>query len=111
MDAAELDYEFVFANDGSRDQTLAALIALSAGYLRIRVVDLSRNFGKEAALMAGIDHIKGNVVVPIDVDSQDPPDLIPRFVEKWRQGYDVVYGVRSRRDDDSPAKRTTAGGF
>jgi glycosyltransferase involved in cell wall biosynthesis len=111
MEAAGLNYEYVFVNDGSSDQTLPALIALSAENSRIRVVDLSRNFGKEAALTAGIDHIRGNVMVPMDVDLQDPPELVPQFVEKWREGFDVVYGVRTRRDEDSPAKRATAGGF
>jgi len=111
MDAAGLAYEYVFVDDGSRDQTLPALIALSADNPRIRIVGLSRNFGKEAALTAGIDHMVGNVLVPIDVDLQDPPELIPRFVERWREGYDVVYGLRGRRDEDSPAKRITAGGF
>jgi len=111
LDTAGLEYEYVFVNDGSSDGTLPALITLSAGNERIRVVDLSRNFGKEAALTAGIDHIRGNVLVPMDVDLQDPPELIPQFVEKWRDGYDVVYGVRTRREEDSAAKRATAGGF
>jgi glycosyltransferase involved in cell wall biosynthesis len=111
MEAAGLNYEYVFVNDGSSDQTLPALIALSAENSRIRVVDLSRNFGKEAALTAGIEHIRGNVMVPMDVDLQDPPELIPQFVDKWCAGYDVVYGVRTRRDEDSAAKRATAGWF
>ena len=110
MEAAGLNYEYVFVNDGSSDQTLPALIALSAENGRVRVVDLSRNFGKEAALTAGIDHIRGNVMVPMDVDLQDPPELIPQFVERWREGYDVVYGVRSKREEDSAAKRATAAG-
>lgn len=111
LEEAGLEFEYVFVNDGSDDNTLPMLIALSEENPRIRVVNLSRNFGKEAALTAGIDHVRGNVLVPIDVDMQDPPDLIPRFVEKWREGYDVVYGVRSSRDDDSMAKRATAGWF
>ncbi len=111
LDDAGLDYEYVFVNDGSSDATLAALIAISLENPRVRIVDLSRNFGKEAALTAGIDHIRGNVLVPIDVDLQDPPELIPLFVEKWREGFDVVYGVRTSRDEDSLGKRATAGGF
>jgi glycosyltransferase involved in cell wall biosynthesis len=111
MSAAGLDYEYVFVNDGSRDGTLPSLIALSAENPRIRVIDLSRNFGKEAALTAGIAHVRGNVLIPIDVDLQDPPELIPQFVEKWREGYDIVYGVRTSRDEDSLGKRATAGGF
>jgi glycosyltransferase involved in cell wall biosynthesis len=111
LDRVGLDYEYVFVNDGSRDDTLSMLIALSAENARVRVVDLSRNFGKEAALTAGIDQIRGNVLIPIDVDLQDPPELIPRLVERWKEGYDVVYGVRSQRADDSPMKRVTAGWF
>jgi glycosyltransferase involved in cell wall biosynthesis len=111
LEGAGLEYEYVFVNDGSLDNTLPMLISLSNRNPRVRVVNLSRNFGKEAALTAGIDHIRGNVMVPIDVDMQDPPDLIPDFIEKWREGYDVVYGVRSSRDDDSLVKRATAGGF
>jgi glycosyltransferase involved in cell wall biosynthesis len=105
------DYEYVFVNDGSTDETLAKLILLSSGNPCIRIINLSRNFGKEAAMTAGIDHVRGNVLVPIDVDLQDPPELIPRFVEKWREGYDVVYGVRTTRNDDSTVKRVTAGWF
>jgi len=111
LDSADLEYEYLFVNDGSEDDTLAMLIALSEDNPRVRVVNLSRNFGKEAALTAGIDHIRGNVMIPIDVDLQDPPGLILRFIEKWREGYDVVYGVRSSRQEDSLAKRATASGF
>lgn len=111
LGSADLDYEYVFVNDGSTDATLPILIARSGENPRIRVVDLARNFGKEAAMTAGIDHVRGNVMVPIDVDLQDPPELILRFVEKWREGYDVVYGKRAQRDEDSMLKRITAGGF
>jgi len=111
MNAAGLNYEMVFVNDGSTDETLPILISLSSVDPRIRVIDLSRNFGKEAALTAGIHHIDGDVLVPIDVDLQDPPELIAEFVDKWREGYDVVYGVRVKRDEDSWSKRVTAGGF
>jgi len=111
MEQAGLDYEYVFINDGSTDGTLTKLIELSAGNQHMRILNLSRNFGKEAGMTAGIDHVRGNVLVPIDVDLQDPPELIPRFVEKWREGYDVVYGVRTDRDNDSVVKRASAGWF
>jgi glycosyltransferase involved in cell wall biosynthesis len=111
MDDTGLEYEYLFINDGSTDATLTKLIELSASNPHIRIINLSRNFGKEAAMTAGIDHVRGNVLVPIDVDLQDPPELIPKFVEKWRDGYDVVYGVRTSRDDDSMMKRATAGWF
>jgi glycosyltransferase involved in cell wall biosynthesis len=111
MEEARLEYEYVFINDGSTDGTLAKLIELSVGNPHIRIINLSRNFGKEAGMTAGIDHVRGNVLIPIDVDLQDPPELIPQFVEKWREGYDVVYGVRASRDDDSMMKRASAGWF
>lgn len=111
MEAAGLDYEYLFINDGSTDATFSQLIELSASNPRIRIINLSRNFGKEAAMTAGIDHVRGNVLIPIDVDLQDPPELIPQFIEKWRQGYDIVYGVRSSRDDDSMLKRASARWF
>ena len=111
MEEAGLHYEYVFINDGSTDTTLDKLIDLSISNPHIRVINLSRNFGKEAGMTAGIDYMRGNVLVPIDVDLQDPPELIPQFVDKWREGYDIVYGVRSSRDDDSFMKRASAEWF
>ena len=98
LERAGLRFEIVFVNDGSRDDTLAHLLDCSARDRRIRVVNLSRNFGKEAALTAGIDHAKGDILIPMDIDLQDPPELIGPFIERWREGYDIVYGVRSARD-------------
>lgn len=106
----DFDYELVFVDDGSSDDTLARLAVLAA-QPNIRVVVLSRNFGKEAALTAGLDHARGDAIVVIDVDLQDPPSLIPEFVAKWREGYDVAYGTRSDRATDTAAKRVTAEGF
>jgi glycosyltransferase involved in cell wall biosynthesis len=108
---AGVGWEMVFVNDGSRDETLARLLDHSARDKRVRVVNLSRNFGKEAALTAGIDHAKGDVLIPMDIDLQDPPELIGPFLEKWREGYDVVYGVRTARESDTAAKRMSAGWF
>jgi glycosyltransferase involved in cell wall biosynthesis len=108
LKSLNLPFELLFINDGSRDQTLARLLALSTTNPAIRVVNFSRNFSKEAALTAGIDYTRGDVVIPIDVDLQDPPELIGRFVELWREGYDVVYGLRSNRDSDAPSKRWTS---
>jgi glycosyltransferase involved in cell wall biosynthesis len=104
-------FEIVFVNDGSRDNTLGHLLDRSARDRRLRIVNFSRNFGKEAALTAGIDHAKGNVIVPMDIDLQDPPALIGTFMTRWREGYDVVYGVRSQRTSDTAAKRVSAGWF
>ncbi|MGE0044828.1 MAG: glycosyltransferase family 2 protein [Hyphomonadaceae bacterium] len=104
-------FEIVFVNDGSRDDTLGVLLAAAAMDSRLRIVNLARNFGKEAALTAGIDHAKGDAIIVIDVDLQDPPELIADFLAQWREGYDVVYGVRVARDFDAFWKRFTAHGF
>ena len=101
-------FEIVFVNDGSRDKTLEVLKQKAREYAGIRVINLSRNFGKEAALTAGIDAAYGEVVVPIDVDLQDPPELILEFVKKYDEGYDVVVGKRADRTTDSHAKRISA---
>ncbi|KGF81232.1 hypothetical protein IA69_14395 [Massilia sp. JS1662] len=101
-------YEIVLVNDGSRDNTLALMYALRARDPHISVVDLSRNFGKEIALSAGLDHTKGDVVVVLDSDLQDPPELIPQMLDIWREGYDVVYGMRTARDGETWFKKATA---
>jgi glycosyltransferase involved in cell wall biosynthesis len=111
LDRAGLRFEIVFVNDGSRDDTLAKLFDCSTRDGRIRVVNLSRNFGKEAALTAGIDHARGDILIPMDIDLQDPPDLIKPFIERWREGYDIVYGVRSARTWDTLSKRVSANWF
>jgi glycosyltransferase involved in cell wall biosynthesis len=111
LESAGLRFEIVFVNDGSRDDTLAHLLDRSARDRRIKVVNLSRNFGKEAALTAGIDHANGDILIPMDIDLQDPPELIGPFIERWREGYDIVYGVRSVRAWDTAAKRISAGWF
>lgn len=103
--------EYVFINDGSSDSTLDCLLALQQSNSSIRIVDFSRNFGKEAALTAGLRIATGQVVVPIDVDLQDPPELILEMIAKWNEGYDVVVGRRVKRDSDSLAKRITATWF
>jgi glycosyltransferase involved in cell wall biosynthesis len=108
LEAIGADYEIVLVNDGSRDNTLFLMHRLHAMNPRVCVVDLSRNFGKEAALSAGLEHTKGDVVVVLDSDLQDPPELIPQMLEVWRQGYDVVYGVRSQRDGETWFKKLTA---
>jgi polyisoprenyl-phosphate glycosyltransferase len=104
-------FEIVFVNDGSHDNTLGHLLDRSARDRRLRVVNLSRNFGKEAALTAGIDHARGDVIVPMDIDLQDPPALIEPFMARWREGYDIVYGVRTQRTWDTTAKRVSASWF
>jgi glycosyltransferase involved in cell wall biosynthesis len=102
------DFEIIFVNDGSRDHTLEVLIAARRADGRIKIIDLSRNFGKEPALSAALAFASGRAVIPIDVDLQDPPGLIPVMVEKWREGYDVVLAKRSDRSSDSPMKWLTS---
>ena len=101
--------EFVFVNDGSPDDTLGKLMELCRSDPRVTVLNLSRNFGKEIAMTAGIEHATGDVVVPMDADLQDPPGVIADFLERWREGFDVVYGVRTDRTSDDRSKRMTAG--
>ena len=101
-------WEILFVDDGSHDSTLAAIMAQHRVDPRIRCISLSRNFGKEAALSAGLDHAAGQVVIPLDVDLQDPPEVIGTMVKRWREGNDVVYGVRRNRETDSLPKRLTA---
>lgn len=111
LGALKLNYEIICVNDGSRDNTLNCLVQHHYRNPAIKVVNLSRNFGKEIALTAGIDHTIGATVVPIDADLQDPPELIELLLEKWREGYDVVYGKRRSRQGESWLKRLTAGAF
>lgn len=101
-------WEMLFIDDGSSDRTLAAITLENQRNPRVRAVSLSRNFGKEAALTAGLDLATGDAVIPIDVDLQDPPEIIREMVQQWRLGYEVVYGVRRNRSSDSLPKRITA---
>jgi glycosyltransferase involved in cell wall biosynthesis len=101
-------WEILFVDDGSEDATLAAILKAHQSDPRVRALSLSRNFGKEAALTAGLDFAAGQAVIPIDVDLQDPPEVIGAMLAKWRDGYEVVYGVRTNRESDSLPKRLTA---
>ena len=107
-DPAARSFEILFVDDGSTDTTLEVIRKANAADHRIRGISLSRNFGKEAALTAGLDAARGMAVVPLDVDLQDPPEALPKMVAEWRNGFDVVYGVRDNRETDSLPKRITA---
>lgn len=107
----DVEYEVVCVDDGSKDKTRALLESKAKEDPRVKAVILSRNFGKEAAMTAALDYASGEAVIPIDADLQDPPELIGQMVEKWREGFDVVYAKRVSRATDTPMKRNTAGLF
>ena len=111
--AAIADYEFelVLVNDGSSDGTPELLDRIAAADPRVRVIHLSRNFGHQAALTAGLEHAVGDVVAMIDADLQDPPELIPEMIAQWSQGSDVVYAVRKQREGETAFKLATASWF
>jgi glycosyltransferase involved in cell wall biosynthesis len=104
-------WEVVFIDDGSHDNTAAGLNALAAAEPRYKVISFSRNFGHQIAITAGMDRAEGDAVVIMDADLQDPPEVVAEMIEKWREGYDVVYGQRSTRHGESVFKRATAAAF
>jgi polyisoprenyl-phosphate glycosyltransferase len=104
-------WEAVYVNDGSRDRTLRLLESLHESDAHTAVVNLSRNFGKEIALTAGLDHTGGDAIIVIDADLQDPPEVIPELVNAWREGYDMVYAQRRVREGETWMKRKTAEAF
>jgi polyisoprenyl-phosphate glycosyltransferase len=108
LDKSPAAFEIIYVDDGSTDSTLEALRELQASDGRVRVIRFSRNFGHQMAITAGLEHASGDAVVIIDADLQDPPEVILEFVEKWLDGYDVVYGVRTERDGESVFKQTSA---
>ncbi len=108
MNAIQQNYEIVFINDGSQDDTLSIMKRLQDKHGTITIVDLSRNFGKEIATTAGIDTAKGDATVIIDADLQDPPELIEKLIEKWSEGYDVVYAQRKNRKGETWIKKKSA---
>ena len=108
---AGLRLEIIFIDDGSTDNTMSLLRQISAMNNHVQILKLSRNFGKEAALTAGLKHCNGEVAIPVDVDLQDPLEIIHDFVAKWREGFDVVQGVRHERQNDGFLKRYSAGTY
>lgn len=101
-------WELVLVNDGSRDNSLALMCELQQQQPNVRVLSLARNFGHQIAVTAGLDYVDGQAVILIDADLQDPPEIIPDMIEKWREGYDVVYAIRERREGESWFKLQTA---
>ena len=108
---ADVDGRVLYVDDGSSDDTWRVLRDLAADDRRVALLRLSRNFGKEAALTAGLDHVDEGAALILDADGQDPPELIPQFVAKWREGYDDVHGTRTQRDGEGWLKKATAHGF
>ncbi len=104
-------YEIICVDDGSSDATVPKLLAQCKRNPAIKIVSLSRNFGKDIALSAGLDHASGSAVIPIDADLQDPPELIPELFAKWLEGHDEVYATRTSRESDTITKRLTASWF
>lgn len=108
---AKLSFEIIYVDDGSRDATLEVLRDLQQGDARVRVIVLSRNFGQQIAFTAGLAEASGDVAVILDADLQDPPEVLPEMLERWRCGADVAYGVRTERDGESAFKRWTSKAF
>ncbi len=104
-------FEVIYVDDGSRDTTMDILRQIQRADTRVRVVGLSRNFGQETAMAAGLQNTAGQAVVVIDADFQDPPEVILKMVDRWRQGVDVAYGVRTQRDGETLFKRMTSSLF
>ncbi|NET28776.1 glycosyltransferase family 2 protein [Okeania sp. SIO1I7] len=111
LDLLEMTYEIICIDDGSKDNTLKLLVEYYQRNSSIKVVNFSRNFGKEIAITAGIDYALGDAVIPIDADLQDPPELIGELIAKWQEGYDVVYATRRSRQGESWLKQFTAQRF
>lgn len=98
------EFEYIYVNDGSKDQTVTRVKEISQKDSRVKLVDFSRNFGKEAAMLAGLEYSSGDAVVMMDVDLQDPPALLPQMIEYWEQGYDNIYTRRRNRDGEPPIR-------
>ena len=111
MDTSGGSYELIFVNDGSRDKTAEIVHKLCGKDKNVRLVDFSRNFGHQIAITAGMDSATGQAIVVIDADLQDPPEVILKMIEKWKEGYEVVYGKRSKRKGETLFKKLTAAMF
>lgn len=110
-DQIDYDFEFIYVNDGSKDQTVTLVKALRERDERVCLIDFSRNFGKEAAMLAGMEYSRGDAVVVMDVDLQDPPSLLPQMVKFWEEGYENIYTRRRNRDGEPPIRSFFANAF
>jgi dolichol-phosphate mannosyltransferase len=108
MDALEESWELIMVNDGSRDDSLRLIEAIANDDPRVKIINFARNFGHQIAVTAGIDYASGRAIILIDTDLQDPPEVIPDLIAKWKEGYHVVYGVRTERQGETWFKKTTA---
>ncbi|MFC2155315.1 glycosyltransferase family 2 protein [Acidobacteriota bacterium] len=111
MDGLHENYELIFINDGSKDKTADILKDFCKKDKRLKLIDFSRNFGHQVAISAGMDSAEGDAVVVIDADLQDPPQVIPQMIDRWKEGYDVVYGKRMKRQGETIFKKLTAAAF
>lgn len=111
MRPLEEEYELIFVNDGSRDRTMEIMLDVAKKDPHVKIVDFARNFGHQTAVTAGMKYSSGDAVVIIDADLQDPPELIPGMIEKWKEGYEVVYGKRLKREGETKFKLVTAKAF
>lgn len=111
LEGLDDSYELIFVNDGSKDRSADLLRKIAVTDTRVSLINFSRNFGHQMAITAGVDYARGEAIVVIDADLQDPPEVIPLMVEKWREGYDVVYGQRLSRQGEHFLKKTTAAWF
>lgn len=100
LDRVGLMYELILVDDGSRDQSIPIMHELAAADPRVTVIELARNFGHQVAISAGLDHARGHGVIVMDADLQDPPEVLPEFIAKWREGYEVVYAIREKRKEN-----------
>ena len=111
LDGLNEPYELIFVNDGSRDATTAMIRKICDSDSTVRLIDFARNFGHQTAITAGMDYASGEAIIVIDADLQDPPEVIPEMIAKWREGFDVVYGQRAQRKGETLFKRFTSAAF
>src|SRR5581483_3937295 len=111
MTSLKEPYELLFINDGSKDRTAEIVESLSKRDHSVKLLDFSRNFGHQIAITAGMDYARGDAIVIIDADLQDPPELIPDMIDKWKEGYEVVYATRAKRKGETLFKKWSAALF